>query len=287
MSPQDSELAQAGARALSSLLTTPQNVKIAVERGAIEAVMKLVSHPKSPPRLLDEALSALAAVARSSDEGATATIKADGLVPTLCLLLTSRDSSTRKHAAHVIECLSVASEQVPVSPPLTSSSGSSGTALCRSSSEASKRVLERRRALAPCVEPLVMELKRQSQYLFLWCPNPEAKGMAARALGHLSLGCWDNMEAMMRAGCVQALMKILRVKSLWIGRCPPKLLQLKADAAYAVAAIARAGDLPRGRLQEAGAIQALEQLWTAQVCPVSGLHVGHAHVFCHVYMVLW
>jgi hypothetical protein len=278
---QDTELAQAGARALSSLLTTPQNVKLAVDRGAIDALMKLACNTASPPRLVDEALSALAAVARSGDDGSSGVIKAEALVPTLCMLLTSRDSSTRKRAAFVIECLSEAHEQQqqPGSPPLTSSTGTGSVSspnIWRSTGDATKHVLERRRALAPCVDNLVAELKRQSQWLFLWCSNPEAKGMAARALGHLSLGCSDNMEAMMRAGCVQALMKILRMKCLWTGRSSLKLLRLKGDAAYAVAAIARAGDLTRGRLQEAGAIQALEQLWTAQVVPLACICTMHA-----------
>jgi hypothetical protein len=231
--------------------------------------MKLACNTGSPPRLVDEALSALAAVARSGDDGSSGVFKAEGLVPILCTLLTSRDSSTRKRAAFVIECLSEAHEQQPGSPQLISSTGSSSsTPVWRSSADATKHVLERRRALAPCVDNLVAELKRKSRWLFLWCSNPEAKGMAARALGHLSLGCSDNMEAMMRAGCVQALIKILRMKCLWTGRSSSKLLRLKGDAAYAVAAIARAGDLTRGRLQEAGAIQALEQLWTAQVVAV-------------------
>ena len=44
-----------------------------------------------------------------------------------------------------------------------------------------------------------------------------------------------------------------------------KVVKFFAVASFAVASLAKGGDLPRGRLQEAGAISVLEQLWTAQV----------------------
>jgi len=122
------------------------------------------------------------------------------------------------------------------------------------------------------VQPLVAELN--NGWVFrLGCRFPATKSCAARALGQLANGSAENVEAMVKAGAVQALMQILRLKNFWwlFPTDNNTLLRLKGDAAFAVAAIAREGDLQRGRLQEAGAIQVLEQLWMGMMHNVDGL----------------
>ncbi len=71
---------------------------------------------------------------------------------------------------------------------------------------------------------------------------------------------------------VTRMPQILRLKNYWwlFPTDNMTLLRLKGDAAFAVAAIAREGDLQRGRLQEAGAIQVLEQLWMGMMHNVDG-----------------
>lgn len=245
VSSQEGDLAMSGAKALRSLLITERNIKQAVEKGAVVALAKLVMRSNSSG-IIEETLETLGVIGESGDVAADAIVSAEGFATRLCSLLVSREGSTRRHTTVLIEKLT------------------------RDTSSANETsVLDRRKALTTCIEPLVTELKRGALWLMLTCTLPENKALAARALGNLATGCWGNMEDMMRAGVVQALMQILRMKCLWAGTLS-KILLLKGDAAFGVACIAKGGDLPRGRLQEAGAIAALEQLWTAQVHNVDG-----------------
>eukprot|EP00960_Hanusia_phi_P045750 757412-Hanusia_phi.AAC.5 len=110
------------------------------------------------------------------------------------------------------------------------------------------------------VQPLVSELQG-GWFLRIFCLLPDCKACAARSLGYLagqllptsssaalllshlrfalpqlscpSGGSSDYVESMVRAGAVQALMKILRLRYRWLYPTE-SLLRLKADAAFAV-----------------------------------------------------
>ena len=61
-----------------------------------------------------------------------------------------------------------------------------------------------------------------------------------------------------------------------------ELFRLKGDVAFCVAAIARGGDLARGRLLEAGAIPTLERIWSGQARPQSRYSARPSHDTRHV-----
>ena len=242
VSSQEGDLAMSGAKALRSLLISDQNIHQAVQKGAVSALVHLLMRTNTSG-IIEETLVTLGALGRSSDSAADAIVADESFPSRLCSLLVSRETSTRRQTTVLVEKL---------------------TRDIETSSGQTSKILERRKILSSCIEPLVLELKRGATFQMFFCAQPENKALAARALGNLAAGCWGNMEEMMRTGVIQALMCILKMKGIWTGSLS-KILLLKGDAAFAVASLAKGGDLPRGRLQEAGAISVLEQLWTAQV----------------------
>jgi hypothetical protein len=228
------------------------------------ALVGLLDEKKYKARVVRNGLEALSNIADSCLKGADSVVTTPHAIERLVEMLSSRSPEIRADAARLVGLIAQSTFSA------RASRDSDGLRL---DFLGGRGLRERRTALRDMVQPLVAELKYGWLVFRLacWCPGP--KSCAARALGHLASGSAENVEVMVKAGAVQALMQILRLKNYgWL--FPPTdnttLLRLKGDAAFAVAAIAREGDLQRGRLQEAGAIQVLEQLWMGMMHNVDG-----------------
>ncbi|KAJ1490872.1 hypothetical protein T484DRAFT_1776455, partial [Baffinella frigidus] len=252
------ELVESAARALAQMCTTLPLAMSAIDKGAIPALAKVLKGAREKPSAEGRAaLGALAALAKGGGAGgAEAVVVHHDALRSLVDSLASRDVKTRTEAAVLASNMAHAL--------LHRRHGGHDRSL---DTLGLNKALQDRcaRILAPTVAPLVAELQG-GWWLRVVCTSPESKGCAARALGYLANGSAENVDAMVRLGAVQgsrftqgvqevrvdavqALMRILRFKFTWLLQSTDGLLRLKAEAAFAVAAIAREGDLHRGRLQ--------------------------------------
>ena len=231
----------------------------------LKALVGLLEERNCKAKVVMRGLEALSHIAESGSMGAEAVVTTPKATERLVGLLSSRQAEIRAAAAKLVGLIAHHTFSARFSRDFVSSE-------LLSSATSTRSLRERRTALKDMVLPLVAELNRG------WILRPHAcrfagtKSCAARALGQLAAGSAENVEVMVKAGAVQALMQILRLRNHWwlFPTDNATLLRLKGDAAFAVAAIAREGDLQRGRLQEAGAIQVLEQLWLGMMHNVDG-----------------
>uniref|UniRef100_A0A7S4KQ21 Uncharacterized protein n=1 Tax=Guillardia theta TaxID=55529 RepID=A0A7S4KQ21_GUITH len=249
-SEQNLEVLEAAAEALANMCSSRVVVNSLLEKDGVKILINLLQREKKAS-ITKQCLRCLAQIAESGFLGAEAVLSFPGSSQLITEVLSSRDVETRKQAAKMLSSLASSLFSKPLKDE--------GMHISK---------LQKDLRLMEMVQPLVSELQG-GWFLRIICLLPDCKACAARSLGFLAGGSSDYVESMVRAGAVQALMKILRLRYRWLYPTE-SLLRLKADAAFAVAAIAREGDLQRGRLQEAGAIQVLEQLWMGMMHNIDG-----------------
>jgi len=197
----------------------------------LKALVGLLDDKACKPKVVMRSLEALSNIAQSGPKGADAMVSTPHASERLVELLSSRTPEIRAAAARLVGLIAQSTFSARLSRD--------GDGF-RLDFLGGRGLRERRTALKDMVQPLVAELNN-GWVLRLGCRFPATKSCAARALGQLASGSAENVEVMVKAGAVQSLMQILRLKNLWwlFPTDNDTLLRLKGDAAFAVAAIAR------------------------------------------------
>ena len=200
----------------------------------LKALVGLLDDKKWKPKVVMRSLEALSNIAQSGPKGADAVVSTPHANERLVDLLSSRTPEVRAAAARLVGLIAQSTFSARLSRD------GDGFRLDFLGGLGGRGLRERRTALKDMVQPLVAELNN-GWVLRVGCRFHATKSCAARAMGQLASGSAENVEVMVKAGAVQALMRILRLKNFWwlFPTDNDTLLRLKGDAAFAVAAIAR------------------------------------------------